>query len=76
MRRVRAFFGGIHPKENKESTNSTPIQVLSAPEVVVVPLLQHAGREAKPLVAKGDEVLKGQPIAEADGRISARVHAP
>ncbi|HPT82341.1 MAG TPA: electron transport complex subunit RsxC [Limnochordia bacterium] len=76
MRRVRAFFGGIHPKEHKESTNSAPIQVLPAPAVVAVPLLQHAGKQAKPLVAKGDEVLKGQLIGEADGRISAHVHSP
>lgn len=76
MRRVRAFFGGIHPNDNKQNTNSTPIKVLPAPAVVVVPLQQHAGREAKPLVAKGDEVLKGQLIAEAEGRISARVHSP
>ncbi len=76
MRRVRAFFGGIHPNDNKQSTNSTPIKALPAPEVLAVPLLQHAGREAKPLVAKGDEVLKGQVIAEADGKISAPVHSP
>jgi len=76
MRRVRAFFGGIHPNDNKQSTNSTPIKELPAPEVLAVPLLQHAGREAKPLVAKGDEVLKGQVIAEADGKISAPVHSP
>ena len=76
MRRVRAFFGGIHPSENKQSTSSTPIQSLPAPATLVVPLLQHVGREAKPLVAKGDEVLKGQLLAEADGKISAPVHSP
>jgi len=76
MRRVRAIFGGIHPKEHKTSSNSTPIQALPAPAVVVVPLLQHAGRQAEALVAKGDEVLKGQVIAEADGKISAPVHSP
>jgi electron transport complex protein RnfC len=76
MRRVRSFFGGIHPKDAKKSSSSTPIQHLSAPETLVVPLLQHAGLEAKPVVAKGDEVLKGQVIAEAHGAISAPVHSP
>jgi electron transport complex protein RnfC len=76
MRRVRSFFGGIYPKSAKQSSASTPIQHLSAPETLVVPLLQHAGIEAKPVVAKGDEVRKGQLLAEAHGAVSAAVHSP
>ena len=76
MRQVRSFFGGIYPKDVKQSTAGTPIQTLSAPETVVVPLLQHIGEEAKPVVAKGDEVLKGQLLAEADGAAGAPVHSP
>lgn len=76
MRRVKAFFGGIHPKDGKQSTAGQPIQALPAPATLVVPLSQHIGREAKPVVAKGDEVLKGQLLAEADGKISANVHSP
>ena len=76
MRRVRSFFGGIHPKNAKKSSSGTPIQRLSAPETIVVPLLQHAGLEAQPVVTKGDEVLKGQLLAEAHGAISAPVHSP
>ena len=40
---------------------------------MVYPLSQHIGAPAKPLVAKGDHVLKGQIIAEAGGFISANV---
>ena len=76
MRRVRSFFGGIYPKDAKKSTASTPIQTLSAPETLVVPLLQHVGVEAQPVVAKGDEVLKGQLLADAGSAISAPVHSP
>ncbi len=76
MRRVRSFFGGIHPKSAKGSTLGTPIETLSAPETLVVPLLQHTGVEAQPVVAKGDEVLKGQLLAQAGGAISASVHSP
>ncbi|NMB02228.1 MAG: electron transport complex subunit RsxC [Firmicutes bacterium] len=76
MRRVKSFFGGIFPNDGKQSTSGTPIRILSAPEQLVVPLLQHVGVEAKPLVAKGDEVLKGQLIAEAGGTVSAPVHSP
>lgn len=76
MRRVRSFFGGIHPKNAKGSTAGTPIETLSASETLVIPLLQHAGVEAQPVVAKGDEVLKGQLLAKAGGAISAPVHSP
>ena len=76
MRRVKSFFGGIFPNDGKQSTSGTPIKTLSAPEQLVVPLLQHVGVEAKPLVAKGDEVLKGQLIAEPAGNVSAPVHSP
>ena len=40
---------------------------------MVFPLLQHIGKPAKPLVKKGDDVLVGQRIGEADGLISAHV---
>lgn len=76
MRRVKSFFGGIHPSDAKDSTAKAPIKTLAAPETLVVPLLQHAGVEAKPVVAKGDEVLKGQLLAEANGAISAPIHSP
>ena len=76
MRRVRSFFGGIHPHDAKKRTTGTPIRELPAPDTLVVPLRQHAGLEAKPVVAKGDEVLKGQLLAEAGGAISAPVHSP
>ena len=73
---VRTFFGGIHPNYAKELTAASPIEVLSAPETVVVPMLQHIGAPAVPTVKKGDEVLAGQVIGEAPQPISAPVHAP
>lgn len=76
MRRVKSFFGGVHPDDSKKSTAEAPIEVLSAPPTLIVPLLQHAGVEASPVVAKGDEVLKGQLLAQANGIISAPVHSP
>ena len=39
------------------------------------PLSQHIGAPAKPLVKKGDRVLKGQVIAEAGGFVSAPIHS-
>jgi electron transport complex protein RnfC len=69
------FRGGIHPPYNKWTT-SKPIVRLEVPQTLYLPLIQHTGKPAKPLVKRGDEVKKGQKIAEADGYISAAIHAP
>jgi electron transport complex protein RnfC len=45
------------------------------PEEIVLPLRQHAGKPAIPLVAAGDRVERGDKIAAADGFVSAPVHA-
>ena len=42
---------------------------------IVIPLSQHIGAPASPLVKKGDRVLVGQLIGEAAGFISANVHS-
>ncbi|SFM48723.1 electron transport complex subunit RsxC [Thermodesulforhabdus norvegica] len=72
---VRALKKGVHPAECK-FTAGDPIREFPLPELLYVPLQQHMGRRAKPLVKKGDVVKKGQKIGEADGFISAPVHAP
>ncbi len=74
----RLFPGGIHPKERpcgKAMAGLIPIRVLEAPPRVVIPLQQHIGAPARPLVKKGDHVLIGQKIGEAGGFVSAPVHA-
>ena len=71
----RTFPHGVHPPEFKELTAEKPLERMPAPEKVVIPLLQHFGKPAKPLVQKGDEVLLGQRIGEADGLFSASVHS-
>ncbi len=68
-------LGGVHPAENKLSKNS-PIERLPVPKRVSVPVGQHLGAPAKPLVAKGDMVKVGQLIAKGEGFISANVHSP
>ena len=62
---LATFIGGIHPYEGKELSEDKPIKVLEPlqGEIMVYPLSQHIGAPAKPLVAKGDHVLKGQIIA-------------
>jgi electron transport complex protein RnfC len=46
------------------------------PALLRVSMAQHLGAPAKPLVKKGDTVLRGQRIGEPAGFISAAVHAP
>ncbi len=70
------FPGGIHPPENKHQSTGEPIGTIPLAEKLVVPLIQHTGAAAIPLVKLGDRVLKGQLIAEADGLISGNIHAP
>ncbi len=67
--------GGIHPEENK-LTAGKKIRVLPVPEMVHIPVIQHLGMPARPIVKKGDKVKTGQLIAEADGFVSAGVHSP
>ena len=70
------FSGGIHPSYNKELSAGSPIRELPLPARLVVPLSQHLGAPAKPVVKAGDIVKAGQLIAEQNGFISAPVHAP
>ncbi|MBU2253188.1 MAG: electron transport complex subunit RsxC [Gammaproteobacteria bacterium] len=68
--------GGIHPAECKELSNRTPIQSAPLPKRLTLPLNQHIGAPAEPVVAVGERVLKGQLIAAANGFVSVPVHAP
>ncbi|MBK8188513.1 MAG: electron transport complex subunit RsxC [Cellvibrio sp.] len=67
--------GGIHPTENKTQSLQLPIGYLPLPPQLVIPLNQHLGKPAHPVVQPGDRVLKGQLIAAAEGTFSANTHA-
>lgn len=49
--------------------------MLPPPEKIIIPLHQHFGSPAFPLVKKGDEVYLGQKIGEGKTLFSASVHA-
>lgn len=71
---MNKFRGGIYLNENKISA-SNRIKNAELPSKVIIPLHQHIGTPAIPIVKIGDEVKKGQKIGEASGFISANVHA-
>ncbi|WP_295007108.1 electron transport complex subunit RsxC [uncultured Dechloromonas sp.] len=70
------FKGGVKPPTNKTQSVGQPIAAAPLPSRLVVPLHQSIGGTPRPVVQAGDKVLKGQLIGEADGWISAAVHAP
>ncbi|MCD4769326.1 MAG: electron transport complex subunit RsxC, partial [Bacteroidales bacterium] len=66
--------GGVHPPENK-ITAGMAIEVLPLPQQVIIPLSQHIGAPAKPVVTKGDMVKTGQVIASSQGFVSVNIHS-
>ncbi len=72
----KTFPHGIHPVAHKEQTADKPIRRLAFAPELVIPLSQHRGRPALPIVKAGQEVVRGEPIAEADGFLSVPMHAP
>ncbi|HEY9147204.1 MAG TPA: electron transport complex subunit RsxC, partial [Thiobacillus sp.] len=74
-RELFKFKGGVHPPEHKAESNGRPVHAAPLPRKLVIPLRQHIGNPAKPMVEVGDHVKKGQMIAAADGPISTAVHA-
>lgn len=65
------FKGGVHPYEGKELTQDKPTTILLPRGELVYPMIQHIGAPATPIVAKGDQVLVGQKIGEANGFVSS-----
>lgn len=74
-RKLYRFHGGLHLPENKSQSTGQAVIPSSLPKRLTIPLQQHIGEIAEPLVSVGERVLKGQMIAKAQGYISAPVHA-
>ncbi len=62
MSRVYSFHGGVHPPENKRQSLGAPIRQAPLPSRLILPLQQHIGKAATPLVEVGQTVLKGQKL--------------
>ena len=69
------FRHGVHPPERKSLTEGVRIRRMPFPDEIVLPLRQHAGRPALPLVKRGDRVERADKVGEADGFISVPIHA-
>lgn len=69
----RAFKGGVHPPENK-LTSDKPITEIKDIALVRIPMNMAVGAPCKPTVKAGDLVQIGQVIGEPSG-ISVPIHA-
>lgn len=76
FRSRRTFTHGIHPQDHKEQTAGLAIRRLAFAPKMYVPLAQHRGAPAKAIVHVGQEVVRGQPVAESGGFVSVPMHAP
>ncbi len=73
--RFAGYYGGVHPEEHKEFSEHVDLVRFPDPETVVIPMSQHLGAPANPIVAAGDYVQVGQKIGEPSAFISAPVHS-
>jgi Na+-translocating ferredoxin:NAD+ oxidoreductase subunit C len=67
---------GVHPDDRKRPAADAPVRVMPVPQRLYLPLQQHLGGPARPVVMVGQAVKKGELIAEAQGMVSAPLHAP
>lgn len=74
LRPVKRIQGGAHLPHFKNTAESET-ETMPAPGKVYIPLSQHIGAPANPVVKKGDKVRVGTLIGEAAGFISAPVHS-
>ncbi|WP_339768763.1 electron transport complex subunit RsxC [uncultured Paraglaciecola sp.] len=69
------FPGGVFPAQQKELSNHQPIESMTLPERLYIPLKQHIGVEGQLLVGPGEYVLKGQPLTRSANPFAVPVHA-
>ena len=73
-KRTHHFHGGLRLRHNKKISCQDPVRRPPIPQLLVVPLLQHAGDTAEACVSTGEHVLKGQKIGQCQP--CAAVHSP
>jgi electron transport complex protein RnfC len=69
------LHGGLRLPAEKTLSTSLEIQTVPVPDQLVLPIQQHVGEAAQPVVGIGEYVLKGQMVADSYGSLSAPVHA-
>lgn len=75
-KKIWQFHGGLHLPDHKAESTGQPVGKIPLPEKLFIPLQQHIGEPAEPVVKPGDKVLKGQTIAQVKDYIGAPIQAP
>lgn len=75
-KRTHHFHGGLRLRHNKKISCQDPVQRPDLPDLLIVPLLQHTGELAEPIVNIGEHVLKGQAIGSCTDQPCVPIHAP
>lgn len=71
---IKKVLGKMHLPHNK-NTAGIPAMEMPPPSEVLIPMSQHIGAPATPVVKAGDEVKVGQKIAECGGFVSSPIYA-
>jgi electron transport complex protein RnfC len=69
------LHGGLRLPGHKAASTNGAIREVPLPAQLILPITQHVGDPAQPVVAAGDYVLKGQLLADPEGTLGAPVHA-
>ena len=69
------LHGGLRLPAHKSASTAQAVYEVPVPATLVLPLAQHVGEPAHPIVGIGEHVLKGQLIAEQEGSLGAPIHA-
>jgi electron transport complex protein RnfC len=73
---VFEFRGGARVAHHKHLTVGKPIEQLPMPPRLYLHTRQHLGAPLRPVVEEGDQLKKGQVVADSEAFVSAPVHAP
>jgi H+/Na+-translocating ferredoxin:NAD+ oxidoreductase subunit C len=74
--RLPTFPNGVHPGENKGRTEHLPLERMPFVKRYTIPVGQHIGAPARPIVSKWQPVERGDMIAEPGGFVSTAYHSP
>jgi electron transport complex protein RnfC len=74
--RKNTFKHGVHPPENKNETNGLSIRQFPFAPLIILPMAQHIGAPSEIIIREGQEVVRGQVLAKANGYVSVPTHSP
>ncbi len=75
-RSAKSFSHGVHPAEHKQASSALPVERMPFVSLYTLPLSMHLGAPSRPVVQAGDQVRRGQVLAEPSGFVSTTLHSP